>query len=115
MAYGSEQTVRDWQSRPFTASATERLGWLNEQISEGETWVQYQSAYKDIPRGIDIIQGRSDELSSAPTYRSSINTSRLKRDLREIIATLCNIRPFWGYTSDNRAYRPVAGMMNKVA
>jgi hypothetical protein len=44
----------------------------------------------------------------------NITTGDLKRGIREIVETLADIRPFWGYQTDNDAFRDQANMMNKV-
>ena len=95
------------------ARPSERLAWSKEMKEVGEQWIESQSSYADIPKAIDIISGRADIRTS--DTRSGINTSRLKRDCREIVGALCNIRPFWGYSSESSMYTQSAAMMNKVA
>lgn len=104
---------RSWQSPSFTASPTERLDFCKNMKQTGEMLLQAQPAFGDIPKAIDILSGRPVE--SLSETRSGINTARLKRDAREVIGTLANIRPFWGYSSDVSAYSTSATMMNKVA
>lgn len=105
--------TKSWQAPSFSARPTNRLGFCKEMRETGEQWVHAQSAYKDIPKALDILSGRSDVRTTET--RSGINTARLKRDSREIIGALANIRPFWGYSSDAAAYKSSAMMMNKVA
>lgn len=104
---------RSWQAPSFTASPSDRLEFCKSMKQMGETWVQAQPAFGDIPKAIDILSGRPAESTSET--RSGINTARLKRDAREIVGTLANIRPFWGYSSDASVYANSATMMNKVA
>lgn len=95
------------------ARPAERLAFCKEMKEMGEQWVQSQSSYADIPKAIDVISGRCSVKSSET--RSDINTARLKRDFREVVGALSNIRPFWGYTSESSMYDSYAAMMNKVA
>lgn len=104
---------RSWQAPSFAVSSAERLDFCKQMKQQGETWVAAQPAFGDIPKAIDILSGRPEYPSSET--RSGINTARLKRDAREIVGTLANIRPFWGYSSDVSAFADCATMMNKTA
>lgn len=96
------------------ARPADRLAFSKDMRGMGEDWVQSQPGYKDINKSIDIISGRSSDNIFTSDTRSGINTSRLKRDAREVIGALCNIRPFWGYSSEAKFYTQFAAMMNKV-
>src|SRR5579864_4722012 len=104
---------KSWQAPSFMARPSDRLAYCKDMRQVGEQWVQHQNSYKDIPKAIDVISGQCNVRTSET--RSGINTSRLKRDSREVIGALSNIRPFWGYSSDVGAYSDSAVMMNKVA
>ena len=97
------------------ARPAERLAFCKEMKEMGEQWVQSQSSYSDIPKAIDVISGRVDASVRSSDTRSNINTARLKRDFREVVGALANIRPFWGYSSESSMYDGYAAMMNKVA
>jgi hypothetical protein len=109
----SEDAQRSWQAPSMWARPSDRLAWCRDMKQTGEQWVESQSSYSDIPKAIDIISGRNDIRTSET--RSGINTARLKRDVREVIGSLCNIRPFWGFSSESSMYTQYAAMMNKVA
>jgi hypothetical protein len=111
--YRPDDLNKTWQCPSFTMSPGERLEFCKSMKQMGETWVQSQPAFGDIPKAIDILSGRPNESTSET--RSGINTARLKRDAREIVGTLANIRPFWGFSSDANVYGDSATMMNKVA
>lgn len=113
LPYRSPDGVRDWQAPSMFAPPDTRRGFAKEMRETGEQWIQSQSAYKDIPKAVDIITGQAEVRVSET--RSGINTARLKRDGREIISALANIRPFWGYQSDADFFRPSAAMMNTIA
>lgn len=108
--------IKQWQALPFTASGQDRLAWQEEMIQEGESWIQAQSAYKDIDKGVQVLSGSyNNPFVAEPDYRSHIRTQRLKRDVREIVGTLANIRMSWGYGSDASFYRASSFMMNTVS
>lgn len=111
--YRTDDGVRNWQAPSYMARPSDRLAFCKDQKEIGEQWVQAQSSYKDIPKALSIISGECDDIVS--DTRSGINTARLKRDSREVIGSLSNIRPFWGYTSDAKFYDKSAAMMNKTA
>lgn len=111
--YASPDKDKNWQAPSMFARPSERHAFSKSMKETGEQWVQAQSAYADIPKAIDILTGHPDIPFSET--RSGINTARLKRDAREIIGTLANIRPFWGYSSDNKMFDASATMMNKTA
>lgn len=113
LPYRPDDGTRSWQAPGFMAPPKDRLYFCKDMVEVGEQWVQAQPSYKNIQQAVDIVSGTSDIRTSAT--RSGINTARLKRDGREVIGALSNIRPFWGYKSDAPFYGDSAGMMNKVA
>ena len=103
----------DWQVPPAAMPEDSVVGWVNEATEQGQAWLKSQRGYPDISRALDILSGK-DINPITPSYRSKINTNRLKRNVREICGTLAKLRPFWGYHTDNNSYKPQAEMMNKV-
>lgn len=104
---------KSWQAPSMFARPADRLAFCKDMRQTGEQWIESQSSYADIPKAVDIISGRTNAVETQT--RSAINTSRLKRDCREVIGALCNIRPFWGYTSEAEMYASFAHMMNLTA
>lgn len=108
----------EWQVPPATTMEGQRtsegriLGWCAESIQEGQAWLKSQRGYGDMRKALDIISGKP--LNDGADYRSRLSTNRLKRNVREVIGTLSDIRPLWGYHSDNAAFTAQAEMMNKV-
>lgn len=105
---------KSWQAPSFMASPTERMAWIEEAcIGEGESWLKGQTAYQDIPKGLDIVSGKLD--ASANQQRSSLNINHAKYCLRKIIGTLADVRQVGQFTSDAKFYKSQAEMFNKVA
>ena len=68
---------------------------------------------KATQKAIDILAGKSGgELSSK---WARFTTGDLKRAVTEIVETLADIRPFWGYATDNDAFQANANMMSKTS
>lgn len=105
---------QEWQCPAQAANEERRLGWVNEATEEGQNWLKSQRGYDDFQRAMDVLAGRPDPLESV-RYRSKVNSFRLKKNIREVVECLANIRPLWGYHSENPAFAEHAGMMNKVS
>lgn len=97
-----------------TQNATEdsRIGWLKEAVREGETFIRTQSASSDFKLAKDIIAGVNTR--KMPDSLSAINVNLQKRLIRDIVGTLSNIRPMWGYSTDNKELEDNAEILNKL-
>ena len=105
---------KEWQVPPQAAAEDKIIGWLNEAVEEGQTWIKNQRGYGDFRRALNVISGIDTGADAGAAYRSKVNPNRLKRNTREIVGTLAKLRPMWGYHSDNKAFKSQAEMMNKV-
>lgn len=113
MAFGdSTPEYRQWQVPPQLAPEDRRLGWLREANEDGLAWLSSQRGVADWQNALEVISGRDTRKRAA--YKSKVAPNRLKRDIREIVGTMSKLRPIWGYSSDNSAYKTHANMMNKV-
>jgi hypothetical protein len=90
-------------------------GGFNESVEQGQAWLKNQRGETDFKRALDVISG-IDSVSNKQSadYRSKVNPNRLKRNIREVVGAMSNLRPMWGYHSDNKAYKSPAAMMNKI-
>lgn len=99
------------------ASATEdtRLGWLRDAMAEGNKFLHSQPAWKDIRKGRDIVESLVTYDEDIPDKLSHVRSPRLKRQIKEIVATMSNIRPTWDYISnDKEKYDSQANVLNKL-
>jgi len=87
-------------------------GWLREATQEGENYLKNQRAWTDIDKSIDIIAGGG--MQRMPKAQSKLHMNMLKRDMREIIATLSNIRPMSSYKTDNDNLLKQANILNNL-
>lgn len=94
------------------ATEDSRLGWLKESVREGETYLRSQTGYTDIKRGKEIIAGI--HMSKIPEQLSKINVNLQKRLIRDVVATMSNLRPLWGYSTDNQNLDKEAEVLNKL-
>ncbi len=90
----------------------EKLGWIREALQQGTAYLQSQRSYRDLDRALEIISGPSEERISKNLSRAHAN--RLKRQIREVVATESNIRPYWYFKSDNSDYSAHSDVLNKL-
>ena len=89
-----------------------RLGWLQDAVREGETFIRNQTAYMDFPNAKNIVAGM--QRGKIPQQLSKINVNLQKRIIRDVVATMSNLRPLWGYASDNEELAQESEMLNKL-
>lgn len=89
-----------------------RLGWLKHAVQEGETFLENQSGYEDIKRGKEIIAGLFN--AKLPEQLSRVNVNLQKRLIRDVVSTMSNLRPLWGYSTDNQQLDAQAEQLNKL-
>lgn len=97
---------------PKGAEDTDLLARLNEGKMQGETFLQGQRGYEDMDNAIDVIAGTADK--KRPASLSRISPNWLKRNVREIVASLSNIRPMWNFKNDDKKYDDHSGILNKL-
>lgn len=103
--------LTDYRVPPRETSDEFRLGWLRESVQEGTKALSLQSAAEDFQIARDVIAGRA---ASVPKGRSEVRSGHLKRQIREVVATLSNLRPMWGYHTDNPDYDHNNAVLNKL-
>lgn len=89
-----------------------KLGWIRSAVEEGSNFLKGQIGWEDIDRGMDIIAGADEE--TVPSTLSGVYSNRLKRQIREVVATMSNLRPLIGFTSDNEKFLAQANANSKL-
>ena len=102
-----------WQCPPFEAPDEVKLGFLRRSLDEGIKWLNDNCDQETMRRAMDMLSGKSG--SSITSKWSRFTTGDLKRAVLEVVETLADIRPFWGYCTDNKAFLSQANMMSKIA
>jgi hypothetical protein len=103
------ETVQ-WQVPKFETSPQTRVGWVEEQIQEGEGFLEGQSCYKNLGANLRIFDAIFRDKS-----RSTLITNELKYDIRKFCETLAEVREIAGYGSDIPVYKQMAEMLTKVS
>lgn len=108
----ADQSI-SWQCPAFEQSDTEKLGFIKRAIDQGIRWNQDHMDSKSMQKAMDILSGKTG--GDVSSRWSKFTTGDLKRAVTEIVETLADIRPFWGYNTDNKAFQAHANMMSKTA
>ncbi len=99
-----------WQVPKFETSASTRIGWVEEQIQEGEGFLEGQLCYRNLGANMRIFDAIFRDKS-----RSTLVTNELKYDIRKFCETLAEVREIAGYGSDIPAFKQFAEMLTKVS
>ena len=102
-----------WQMPPFEASDETKLGFIKRCVDLGITWFRDSNRTMNMRRAMDLLAGKTG--GKVSTKWANFTTGDLKRGVSEIVETLSDIRPSWGYSSENKAFLPECNMASKVA
>jgi hypothetical protein len=105
-----ETTVTSWQVPPFESPAEDRVAWIEEQIQEGEAWLEGQTAYKQLPQNLKIFNAVFNDKT-----KSTLVSNGLKYDIRKFVETISEVREIGSYGSDAKQFKEYAEMINKVS
>lgn len=105
---------RNWRCpQPWEdPTGIKRVGWLKEAVKEGTNYLIGQAAYPLLDRALAIISGTIDE--AIPKNLSDVYINLLKRQSRELVATISNLRPLWGFRTDNEMFEDVSGNLTRL-
>ena len=93
----------------------DKLEYVNYCIARGLEFLKGQPAYADIEKGRQIVHSMETYDEAIPDKLSHVRVPRIKRQIKEIVATLSNLRPTVDYTSNNPAqYESQANVLNKL-
>lgn len=97
---------------PAEATESAKLRFLRETTTSGETFLRNQPASQDFDKGKNIIAGLND--TKIPQQLSRVNVNLTKRLIRDVVSTMSNLRPLWGYKTDNPDLDKTANILNKL-
>ena len=105
-----EPETTQWQVPRFETTPSTRVGWVEEQIQEGEGFLEGQLCYRNLGQNMRIFDAIFRDKS-----RSTLVTNELGYDIRKFCETLSEVREIAGYGSDITAYKQFAEMLTKVS
>ena len=97
--YRDKSETSSWQAPSFWSSPEDRYAWVEDQISEGEGFLEAQRCYKDLAKNLRVFNAVFND-----KCRSSLVTNNLKYDIRKFCETLVQVREIAGYGSDAPIY-----------
>lgn len=103
---------QDYWAPPLMAADSRKLGWVREAIQSGNAYLKSQRAAGWIPAAREQIYGTASP--RRPRTHSRVSVNRPKRQVREIVATMSNLRPTWAYSTDNPEFADHALVLNKL-
>jgi hypothetical protein len=105
-------SMSDYRCPPAAASEDTKVGWFREIVSQGEQWLKQQRAYPSIDEALDLILSPPTE--AIPEDMSRVRVPRAKRQIRELVSIMANLRPTAANKTDNPAYYDHAAVFNKI-
>lgn len=99
-----------WQVPVFESPPDQILGWLEEQIQEGEGCLTGQKAFQNLDRNRRIFDGVFED-----KVQSTLRTNTLRYLLRKFVETISDIREISLYGSDAPQFKIYADPLNRVA
>jgi hypothetical protein len=106
----TEVKPTSWQVPQFEADATARMAWIDEQIQEGESWLEDQRAFKELNKNLDIFNAIFSDKT-----KSTLLSNQLKYNVRKFVETISEVREIGSYGADAEQFKAYANMVNKVA
>lgn len=108
--FRDKNETSSWQAPNFWSHPSEVFAWVEDQISEGEGFLEAQRCYKDLSRNLRVFNAVFND-----KCRSTLVTNALKYDIRKFCETLAQVREIAGYGSDNPSYKKMAEMLTRVS
>lgn len=105
-------SMSDYRAPAAGASEDTKVGWLREIVSQGEQWLKQQRPYASIDEALDLILSPASE--AVPEDMSRLRVPRSKRQIRELVSILSNLRPTAANKTDNTKYYDQAVILNKI-
>jgi hypothetical protein len=107
---------RSWQVPAYSAPAKEIREWSMQQVSDGRAYQESSPGFEQLEKSVQLLAGRpSSALAKLQQDGySMVHTNRLKRNLREMVNSLSEIRWQPGFSSQDAAVHGAIDTLNKV-
>lgn len=86
---------------------------MQELLNAGRAFLESQPAWEEIPRAYDILSGGGAGQIKLSGY-STLNINRIKRNFRDLVATVCNLRPTGQAVTKNKDAIQSIDKLNKM-
>ena len=102
----------DWKVPLEGAPEATRLAWMNDCVRQGRKSNESQAAWPDIKKARNVVAGI--ETTTMPSYRSNVRANIPKRQIREVVSTVSDLRLMGGFKTDNRELYKNNEVINKL-
>lgn len=112
------QQRRMWQTPAWGANKNEMHAFLIQNVEDGQAFMELEPGYQQLEESIRILTATpNDKLAAkqADGRYSNLVTKRLKRNLREMVATLSDITFLPGFHSDAEETQGQAEILNRIS
>lgn len=99
-----------WAAPKFESHPSAIFGWVEEQIQEGEGFLEGQQCYREWASNLRVFNAIFRD-----TTKSKLVTNELKYDIRKFCETLAQVREIAGYASDFPGFKKMSDMLTKVS
>lgn len=100
----------EWLAPPLGASEDVKLGWLRNTYEEGTAYLKNQRSYRSAIKGLEVIADDRSDSREVALSRNRYNL--IKRAIKEIVATISNLRVIPDYRTLDR-YKDQEDVINK--
>ena len=107
-------SMSSYSAPAYTASDETKIGWAVEARQEAESWMKTQRAARDWDQAIDLIAG-DDQTIDEDSPSSGVKVLLTKRIVRELTASMSNIRFASTYRTDNNEWDKNCHVLNIVS
>lgn len=111
-----EKKLKSWQCPKYGSNLREVRDWAKQQVDDGIDYQRAEPGFEQLEESVRILSGYPDK-PLAEKQRdlrySKLNPNRLKRNLREMVNSLAEIRYIPGYSSNNNDLHDQAETLNK--
>lgn len=115
----SQSKEKSWQVPDYlTATPKQVTIWAYDQVADGRERFEASPGYSQLEEAVRLLSGEPDSRLAAKQKDgkySRLYTARLKRNLREQIGALSDIRFVPGYRSDNKQFSKQETTLNNYA
>jgi hypothetical protein len=118
MAQDDGKKRKQWQVPTYSQSGSNKKevhAWMKQNVDDGTEFLEASPGYQQLEESIRILSGKPSAALAAKQDEgySRLNVNRLKRNMREMVNALSEIRYNPGYNSKNNELKPAAEMLNQ--
>lgn len=104
--------MSDYRAPDVLATDSQKVGWFDDQFKQAQSFLQSQRAWSDLDRAHEFIAG--PDMERLPDSYSRVDVNMGKRQIRENVATLANVRPLWGFQTDQKDMEAQVSYRNQM-